>query len=62
MQSEAQARIKINRLLESSGWRFFDSEEGPANIQLENNTKITQQHVDSFGEDFEKVTPLTRVA
>jgi len=25
---EAQARIKINKLLEQSGWRFFDDENG----------------------------------
>ncbi len=29
---EAQARIKINQLLEKSGWRFFDNEHGKANI------------------------------
>lgn len=23
-QKEAQARIKINKLLEAAGWRFFD--------------------------------------
>jgi len=31
---EAQARIKINRLLEVAGWRFFDDEAGKANIAL----------------------------
>ncbi|TAK11914.1 MAG: DEAD/DEAH box helicase [Anaerolineae bacterium] len=51
---EAKARVKINRLLEQSGWRFFDSAAGPANIQLEQDTKITQKDVDAFGEDFEK--------
>ena len=51
---EAKARIKINKLLEESGWRFFDSDVGPANIQLENNVKITQKLVDEFGEDFNK--------
>jgi len=25
---EAKARIKINKLLEESGWRFFDNEFG----------------------------------
>lgn len=25
---EARARIKINKLLEEAGWRFFDTEEG----------------------------------
>lgn len=51
---EAQARIKINKLLEDSGWRFFDNQIGPANIRLEPNVKITQEDIDSFGENFEK--------
>lgn len=51
---EAKSRIKINKLLEESGWRFFDSAEGPANICLEPNVKITQKDIDSFGENFEK--------
>ena len=51
---EAKARIKINKLLEESGWRFFDSEYGPANIALEPNVKIKQSDIDSFGDDFEK--------
>ncbi len=54
MKNEAKARIKINRLLEDSGWRFLDDENGPANIQLELYTKITQKEIDAFGEDFEK--------
>ena len=32
---EAKARIKINKLLEEAGWRFFDDENGSANIQVE---------------------------
>ncbi len=50
---EAKAWIKINKLLEESGWRFFDTEKGQANIQLEPNIKITQKDIDAFGEDFE---------
>ena len=50
---EAKARIKINKLLEEAGWRFFDTEKGQANIQLEPNVKITQKDIDAFGEDFE---------
>jgi len=53
---EAGARIKINKLLEESGWRFFDDEQGPANIQLEPNVKITKKEIDAFGKDFESVT------
>ena len=52
-QSEAQSRIKINRLLEEAGWRFFDDDNGSANIQLEQGTKITRNDIDAFGEDFE---------
>jgi type I restriction enzyme R subunit len=54
MQKEAKARIKINDLLQKSGWRFFDDENGTANITLETNTKLTQKDVDAFGGDFEK--------
>jgi len=50
---EAKARIKINKLLEEAGWRFFDNEKGQANISLEPNIKITQKDIDAFGEDFE---------
>jgi len=54
MPKEAKARIKINKLLEEAGWRFFDSKEGKANIVLENKTKLTQTELDEFGDDFEK--------
>lgn len=37
---EAQARIKINKLLEVSGWRFFDDAKGKANVALEPNVKL----------------------
>ncbi len=52
---EAKARIKINKLLEDAGWRFFDNECGSANIQLEANVKITKEQIDVYGENFEKV-------
>ncbi len=53
---EASARIKINRLLEKAGWRFFADGNGPANIQLEPSIKLTQQDLDSLGVDFEKAS------
>ena len=53
---EATARIKINRLLEESGWRFFDDARGPANVVLEPNTKITESEIDDLGADFERVS------
>jgi type I restriction enzyme R subunit len=51
---EATARIKINRLLEEAGWRFFDSDKGPANIVLEPNIKLKPDDLASLGEDLEK--------
>ncbi len=41
-QKEAKARIKINKLLEESGWRFDDDEKGKANIQLEAGVKFSE--------------------
>lgn len=52
-EKEAKARIKINKLLEEAGWRFFDDAKGRANVVLENNVKITKTELDEFGEDFE---------
>ncbi len=51
---EAAARIKINKLLENAGWRFFADAEGPANIQLEPSVTVKTQDLDALGEDFEK--------
>jgi type I restriction enzyme R subunit len=51
--AEAKARIKINKLLEEAGWRFFDTEAGPANIILEGNAKLTKHQLNSLGDDFE---------
>lgn len=51
---EAAARIKINRLLEAAGWRFFADERGPANIQLEPNVKLQSGQLDALGENFEQ--------
>jgi len=48
LSKEAQARIKINKLLEESGWRFEKDKNGPANIQLEAGIKFSE-----LGDDFE---------
>jgi hypothetical protein len=32
---EAKARIKINKLHEEAGWRFFETNDGKVNIHLE---------------------------
>ena len=54
--NEATARIKINRLLEQAGWRFFPEGDKPANVRLEPNVAITQTDIDELGEDFEKTS------
>jgi type I restriction enzyme R subunit len=54
--AEAKARIKINKLLEEAGWRFFSEDGKPANIVLESNTKLTQTQLDEFGDNFEKTS------
>ena len=51
--AEAKARIKINRLLEDAGWRFFDNEDGPANIILEGKASLSKHELNALGEDFE---------
>jgi len=53
---EAAARIKINKLLEAAGWRFFADAEGPANVQLEPSVKLTEKALDDLGENFEKAS------
>lgn len=53
MSKEAKARIKINKLLEESGWRFFDNGDGRANIVLENHVKIDRRSQDNLGDDFQ---------
>ena len=51
---EAAARIKINKLLEAAGWRFFSDGNLPANIQLEPSVSIRPKDLESLGENFEK--------
>jgi type I restriction enzyme R subunit len=51
---EAAARIKINRLLDAAGWRFFADSNGPANIQLESCVTLKVEDLDALGDDFEK--------
>lgn len=64
---EAKARIKINKLLEEAGWRFFDDASGKANIVLEPNVKLAEQALVNANRElvtrFEKKirAPLERV-
>lgn len=55
---EAKARIKINKFLEESGWRFFDAAHGKANVVLEPNVKLTKARIDALGEN--PPTPTAR--
>ena len=52
--NEATARIKINRLLEKSGWRFFPEGDRSANIRLEQHVAVKKTDLDALGDDFEK--------
>ncbi len=54
--TEATARIKINKLLEAAGWRFFDKGDKPANIVLESSVKIRKSDLDAWGSDFEQTS------
>src|SRR5438876_5094038 len=51
---EAVARIKINKLLEAAGWRFFPEGNAPANIRLEPSVTIKSTDLDELGDNFEK--------
>ena len=53
---EAAARIKINKLLEAAGWRFFSEGNLPANIRLEASVTIKSADLDALGENFEKIS------
>jgi len=51
--NEATARIKINKLLEEAGWRFFPEDGQPANVCLEGGVKLKPGDLEAFGDDFE---------
>ena len=53
-EKEATARIKINKLLEAAGWRFFPQGDSPANIRLEPSVTIKTADLDALGDNFEK--------
>jgi hypothetical protein len=52
-EKEATARIKINKLLEAAGWRFFQEGHAPANIRLEPGVTIKSADLDALGDNFE---------
>jgi type I restriction enzyme R subunit len=55
-KKEAQARIKINKLLEQARWRFFPDKNGPDNIICESRiSRKAYSPSTDFGDDFEKI-------
>src|SRR3989304_5455071 len=55
-EKEATARIKINKLLEAAGWRFFAEGGAPANIRLEPSVTIKSFDLDALGNNFERTS------
>ena len=53
MAKEAQARIKINKLLEEAGWRLLDDDKHKANVILEGKTKMTVSIIEDCGVNYE---------
>ncbi|MGA2545660.1 MAG: DEAD/DEAH box helicase family protein [Rectinemataceae bacterium] len=54
MAKEAQARVRINQMLEAAGWRFFDEDGKRANIALEPGVVLGESALEALGPDFEK--------
>ncbi len=52
-EREASARSKINHLLESAGWRFFDDGAASANVCVEAGTRLVQDDLSALGDNFE---------
>ena len=52
--NEAIARIKINKLLELAGWRFFPDGKHSANVHLEAAVTLKPADLSDLGDDFEK--------
>jgi type I restriction enzyme R subunit len=53
---EATARIKINKLLDAAGWRFFQNGNAPTNIRLEPGVTIKTIDLAALGDNFERAT------
>jgi len=55
-KKEAAARLKINKMLEESGWRLFDDINGRANVDVETRLNPGQKvNILTIGEDFENI-------
>lgn len=60
MSKEAKARIRIDQLLREAGWRFFEENGLPANIQLESGVHLTRKDLDDLGDNYENPTKKGR--
>jgi type I restriction enzyme R subunit len=49
---EATAHIRINKLLEATGWRFFPEGDARADIRLEQAGAIKFNGLDALGKEF----------
>ncbi|HWT55469.1 MAG TPA: DEAD/DEAH box helicase family protein, partial [Candidatus Microsaccharimonas sp.] len=55
-KKEAAARLKINQLLQDSGWRLIDSDTGRANVDVETRLQPgSTVDMQEAGEDFENI-------
>jgi type I restriction enzyme R subunit len=55
-KKEAAARLKINKLLEDSGWRLIDGDSGRANVDVETRLNPGDKiDLIGAGEDFENI-------
>lgn len=54
MSNEAQARLKINALLQQSGWHLTEFDGGKINVRVEGHLIMAVGSDDSLGTDFEK--------
>lgn len=53
-KKEAAARLKINKMLEDSGWRLYDQDGERANVDVETRLNPEEKiHLHDMGDDFE---------
>jgi hypothetical protein len=56
-KKEAASRIKINKLLEAAGWRFFSESNNQANVRLELAVTLKRLLKNDSIEDLPKNVP-----
>lgn len=52
-ENEPAARVRIDALLHSAGWNLLGTNGTAANVRLEANVKLTQDHLDALGDDYQ---------